>query len=298
MHGRINLKKMETGMVTVTPKDAALILESMNTFDGQRKIQKNKLDGQTRLMREGYFLPGHAIEFGLSDNDRTKWMLGSGQHRLRAQVLTGYTAVYTVLLHEIPIGTLYAQTDNISAPRTTADRVRALSGVLPGCDDLGETIAARMGNACKAIGKHTQGMTVEIHSDIERLWEMYADQIQQAVTIFSSVTEQTHADYQRYQSAKILGLIIYSMSQGYDYKSFWMDIVNNDGDYNALNTFVCNRANSTSRISSAGIVALHGFDSSEPLKAFNKLKAGQKLQWRDWQETVSRVHHPIKRTRK
>ena len=285
MAKRINLRNPKSGLVSVTPSDAKQILSEM-TFSRQRKRRDLTIEKFSRLMAEGGWVSGQTIEFAIEGRD---YVLVNGQHRLQAQINQNFTAVYNLLVSDLLASELYPLLDTVPRLRTQSEILAAMgSDRLANYDDVGITLSARIGRACVAIGKRAEGLSSVLPGDSERIWNKYIT----SILLISKIFDQSsliHEDYQRLQSANILGLIIYSLSQGEKYHDFWCQILSNQGDWNSLTTFLVNRGNSTSRLSSAAILALQSFDENKPRRSYNSLRTGQELEWRGWNERVSYV---------
>ena len=120
------------GFTSLSPLNANHILRE-GTYDRQRKVSKEHVEVLADIMRRGCWEPKDKIDFALYDGRLT---LVNGYHRMHAQVLSGKTILWTIVVHPCrsldDVRSLYYKFD-------TNTRIRGAAQILSGVGFADET---------------------------------------------------------------------------------------------------------------------------------------------------------------
>lgn len=140
------------GFTTLSALNANVILREC-AYDHQRKISKSHVEVLADIMRRGGWEPKDKLDFALIDGTL---ILVNGYHRMNAQVLSGKTLEWTVVIH--PCMTM-REVHNLYYKFDTNTRIRTGSQIVAGmgfADEhgLSATMAEKLFNAVPIIANN------------------------------------------------------------------------------------------------------------------------------------------------
>jgi hypothetical protein len=120
------------------------------TYDGQRKIAEKHVEVLADLMRRDQWLPKNQIDFADLNG---QLILVNGYHRMTAQIRSGKTILWTIVIHpcrdETEVRSLYYKFDTNSRTRTGAQIIAGVG--LADQYGLSATMAEKLFNAVPII---------------------------------------------------------------------------------------------------------------------------------------------------
>lgn len=113
------------GFVTFSPVQANLVLREAN-FDGQRKVSKQHVEVLADMMKHSQWEPKDKLDF--AEFDGRKYLI-NGYHRMHAQVRSGASVKWTVIVHPCKtwddVKALYYKFDTNTRTRTAKQIINA-----------------------------------------------------------------------------------------------------------------------------------------------------------------------------
>ncbi|WP_314188781.1 hypothetical protein [Paracoccus yeei] len=97
LKGQVKTPVIREGFQTLTPSDAAAILENCS-YDRQRKIDTMHSETLREMMQRGAWLEKSQIDFGRMPDGKI-WLV-NGHHRLTAQARSGRSLLWAIAVHD------------------------------------------------------------------------------------------------------------------------------------------------------------------------------------------------------
>lgn len=220
------------GRMTVTP-DLAERIVTERVYARQRPVENFHVTLLAEMLRRGEFKDGRQIWFGVANG---RLHLIDGQHRLRAVIISGVSAVFEIQLlpldSDADLHEAYITFDRIGRPRTTPEVLQAL-GVADQYK-LGKQIAASVFRAAflihfKFAPPHHTADPIAVRSDTERMryaepyWAVAA-QYEKIISSASGIARK------RLRAPQILAVGLITLVHQKELAAvFWKGLSDNDG---------------------------------------------------------------------
>lgn len=156
LKGQVKIPVIREGFQTLTPSDAAAILENCS-YDRQRKIDTMHSETLREMMQRGAWLEKSQIDFGRMSDGKI-WLV-NGHHRLTAQTRSGRSLLWAIAVHDCKtvddLRTLYYRYDTNVRKRTSENILQGVD--FSGQHGLSKQMARALFDAAPIIAS---GMTV------------------------------------------------------------------------------------------------------------------------------------------